>query len=109
MDLDPVELAGSMVTAMRTSLGDDWDAARKYAEPQLRRLADILVEIGEMVAAGEISPEEARSLLRIHRNTTETVILAVKGMGIVAVENAVNAALGVVRDTVNGAVGVELL
>lgn len=109
MSLDANALAGSMLTAARESLGNDWNAAKTYAKPQLERLADILVEIAEMTAAGDITPDEARSLLRIHKNTTETVLLAVKGMGIVAVENAVNAALGVVRDTVNGVVGAEVL
>jgi hypothetical protein len=109
MRIDAGELGKSMVAAARGSLGKDWKSARNFAEPELRRLANVLVEIGERAVKGEISEEEAKALLRIHRNTTATVMLAVNGLGILAVENAVNAALGVVRDTVNAATGFVLL
>jgi hypothetical protein len=109
MDFDAAQLGKSMVAAARGSLGKDWKGARNFAEPELKRLASVLVEIGERAVKGEITEDEAKALLRIHRNTTATVMLAVKGLGILAVENAVNAALGVVRDTVNTATGLMLL
>ena len=107
--MDVAEVGKQMVEAVRVSLGRDWKDTRRFAEPELRRLATALRDIAAMTADGEITPDEARSLLRIHRNTTETVMLAAKGMGILAVENAINEALGVVRDTVNNVAGVALL
>jgi hypothetical protein len=103
------ELATSMIAAARTSLGRDWKGARHYAEPELGRLARVLVDIGDMAARGDITEDEARSLFRIHRNTTEMVLLTLKGLGILAVENAINAALDVVRGAVNTAAGFDLV
>jgi hypothetical protein len=37
------------------------------------------------------------------------VILTVEGLGLLAVENAINAALGSIKDTLNAALGVALL
>jgi hypothetical protein len=102
-------LVKSMVAAARGSLGRDWSKVRKFAEPQLENLARSLVNIGEMTVQGAITTEEATALLEIHKHTTRVVLLTAKGLGLLAVENAINAALGAVRDTVNGALGVALL
>ena len=67
------------------------------------------MDIGKLTANGEISAAEAKALIAIHKNTTRTVLLTVQGLGLLAVEKAVNAALGSVKDAVNGAVGVALL
>lgn len=109
MDIRASELGKSMIAAASASLDKDWKSAKAFAEPEFKRLARVLIDIGKLAAAGEINDDEARSLLRIHRNTTETVLLAVKGLGLLAVENAVNSALGVVRDTVNTAFGMRLI
>jgi hypothetical protein len=98
-----------MLGAVRTTLGDDWKEIRAFARPELRRLARVLVDIGRLAVAGKISQAEARSLVRIHKNTTEMILLTGKGLGILAVENAVNAATGSVRDAVNKAVGFVLV
>lgn len=109
MSIRASDLAKSMIATVRSSLGRDWKAARTFTEPELRRLARVLVDLGKLASSGQITEDEARSLLKIHRNTTETVMLTVKGLGVLAVENAVNSALGVVRDAVNTGFGIELL
>lgn len=103
------ELAGSMIGAAKGTLDRDWKRARAFAEPELSRLAQSLVDIGTLLAQGTITELEARSLFEIHKNTTRTVLLTVKGLGLLAVENAINAALGAVQQAVNGALGVALI
>jgi hypothetical protein len=102
-------LVKSMVAAARDSLGRDWSKARKFAEPQFDNLARSLVSVGQMAAEGTITVQEATVLLEVHKNTTRTVLLTAKGLGLLAVENAINAALGAVKETLNGALGVALL
>jgi hypothetical protein len=41
----------------------------------------------------------------LQHNASRAVLLTIKGLGIIAVEGAINAALDVVRDTINSAVG----
>jgi hypothetical protein len=102
-------LVESMVAAARASLGRDWSKARAFAEPQFDNLARSLVSIGELTLEGTITAQEAAALLEIHKNTTRIVLLTVRGIGLLAAENAINAALGAVRDTVNRAIGFALL
>lgn len=103
------ELSTSMVQAAKGSLAKDWRKVRGFAEPELKKLATSLQDIVRMTATGEITELEARSLLEIHKNTTRTVLLTVEGLGLLAVENAINAALGAVREAVNGAAGLVLI
>jgi hypothetical protein len=103
------DLVSSMTEAAKDSLGGDWPKARTYAKPEFARLAQSVVDIGELAATGEISAAEAKALLSIHKNTTRTIFLTVEGLGILAVEKAVNAALGSVKEAVNAAVGVALI
>ena len=103
------ELVESMMTAAKTSLGNDWAKAKTFAKPEFSRLARSLVDIGKLTANGDISAAEARALLAIHRNTTRTVLLTVEGLGLLAVEKAINAAIGSVKDAINTAVGVAVI
>ena len=107
--MNPADLVSTMVSAAKGSLGTDWIKVATYAESEFERLAASLANIAKLVADKRISGQEAESLLRIHRNTTMTVMLTVEGMGIIAVETAINAALGAVKDLVNGAAGVRIL
>jgi len=45
----------------------------------------------------------------MQKNTTRAVMLAVEGMGLVLIEEAINAALKAVKDVVNAALGFALI
>jgi hypothetical protein len=103
------DMLESMMGAARESLAEDWPRARDYAKPEFKKLAQSLIDITRLAASGKVNGEQARALLRIHRNTTLTVMLTVEGLGVIAVENAINAALKAVRDTVNAVTPFRLL
>jgi hypothetical protein len=109
MALTTADILKPMLAAAERSLAADWGKARDYSGPEFKRLAASLVDITKLVAADKVNKRQAQALLRIHRNTTQTVLLTIEGLGVIAVENAINAALGAVRDTVNTAVGFKLV
>jgi hypothetical protein len=108
-DLSVSDLVTDMLGAAKTSLGKDFSKAKDFAKPEFQRLARSLVDIVKLVAQKKVNQQQARSLLEIHRNTTKVVLLTVEGLGIIAVENAINAALDVIRTTVNKAVKFALI
>ncbi|HEY8256394.1 MAG TPA: hypothetical protein VIG08_01940 [Gemmatimonadales bacterium] len=108
-DLSVSELVGDMLGAVKQSLGKDFGKAKDFAKPELQRLARSLVDIAKLVAERKVTQQQARSLLEIHRNTTKVVLLTIQGLGIIAVENALNAAFDVIRTTVNRAVKFALI
>ena len=109
MSFTVAEIAGPMLAAAEQSLAKDWGKARDYAKPEMKKLATSLADIAKLVAREKVNRRQAKALLRIHRNTTQTVLLTIEGLGVIAVEDAVNAALGAARDVVNTAVGFRLI
>lgn len=108
-DLNVEELLESMLAAAKGEFSEQWPKIKDYAEPELEKLASTLVQIGRLKATNEISKGEARVLLEMQKNTTRTVMLTLEGMGLLMVEAAINSALAVVKETVNGAIGLALL
>jgi hypothetical protein len=109
MPLDVEALAKTMLEAAKGSLAKNWKKVSKYAKGELERLASALEDIARLTAEGKLTPEEAASLLRIHKNTTIAVLAAAQGMALVASEKAINEAIAVVKTTVNKAAGVAIL
>ncbi|MFZ5957818.1 hypothetical protein ACOXVJ_09930 [Pseudomonas knackmussii] len=99
----------SMTAAAKVEFSKKWPAIRSYAEAELRKLAQTLVQIEALRAEGKISEGEAGVLLEMQKNTARAVMLAVKGMSLILVEAALNAALDAIKDIINGALGFILL
>jgi hypothetical protein len=83
--------------------------AKSYAASEGRKLAETLRMIAEGVKARKITPERAALLLDMQRHASKAVLLAVEGIGILAAERAVNAALGAAKAAVNRVVGFGLI
>jgi len=109
MSLDAGQLATTMIAAAKGQLKKKWPSVREYAESEARKTAETLVMIERLSALGKISKEEADLLLQMQRNSANAVLLTVKGMGLLAAEEAINAAVGAVKTTVNKAVGFALI
>lgn len=103
------EMVKNMAEAASKVLKDKWPEAKTYAEMELKKLSETIVMVQEAKLAGEIEEEDARILLDMQKNAMRSIILTIEGLGIIAVEQAINAALNVVRDTVNTALGWSLL
>jgi hypothetical protein len=102
-------LTSSMVDAAGGVLKDHWKKARPYAEEELRKIAEAVGFIQDEVLAGRMSVNKARMHLEMQKDTATTVLLTVQGLNLIAVEQAINAALDVIKDTVNGALRFPLL
>ena len=109
MAIDVNAIAQAMGAAFLTSLKKDVPDIKVYAEEEAKKFAQSLVMIESLKAAGKIDEDEANLHLEIQKNATRTVFLTVKGLGILAVENAINAALNAVKGMVNTALGFALI
>jgi hypothetical protein len=107
--IDTAALAQEMLAAARGVLKKRWPDVRDYATQEMRKLAADAVFIEEQVAAKKMTPEQAKLLLGIQQNAARTVLLAAEGIGLLAAEEAINAAARVAAKAVNTALGVALL
>lgn len=109
MALDVPKLAADMLDAAKGPLAQGWSEVHEYAATEFKQLAETLAMIERLKAANAITDEQARLHLEIQKNATRTVLLTIEGLGLLAVEQAINAALGVVRGAVNTALGFALV
>src|SRR5688572_29684031 len=107
--LNAKTLARKMVAAAAGVLKDQWPPTKTYAQLEFNKLAQTLIMIQTSYALGKLSKNEAKLLLDIQRNSMRSVLLTLEGLGALTVERSINAALKVVRDSVNAAIGFALL
>jgi hypothetical protein len=105
MEIDTERLLKSMLKAARVVLKKQWPKSKDYAENEFRKLLLEAQHISQLKDNNKMTEKEARYLMDLQRNASRAVLLTIKGLGIIAVEGAVNAALDVARDTINDAIG----
>jgi hypothetical protein len=107
--IDVETLVKRMAGAARGVLKKKWPKARDYAQNEFQKISQSIAFIERQHLAGKMTDEQARLHLEIQKNTARMVLLTLEGLGILTVESALNAALQVVRDTVNSALGFALI
>jgi len=107
LDLD--DLFNKMVGAAKSSLTAQWPAISALATSSLKTLAQNFVDVEAMLAAGTITQAQASLMIAMQKNSLQTVLLSEEGLGLIATQDAINAVIGVVKDSVNTALGFTLL
>ena len=109
MSLDTSVLITDMLSAAKDKLGKFWKQAKPYAENETMNMANKLVMIEKLKLQGKITKSEALLHIDIQKSAFRTVLLSLKGLGLIAVEDTINAALGAIAGVVNKAIGWQLL
>ena len=109
MALSASQLGKDILGAFKGVLSQKWPDLKEYGEAESKKLAQTLVMIESLHVSGKITDEQAELHLQIQKNATRMVLLTLEGLGILAVEAAINSALDVVKQTVNTAVGFALI
>lgn len=102
-------LGEKMFEAAKASLGKKFALIKHFLKDESEKLAITLRMIIEASANGDISKAEGKILLNQQKVATSAVLTSAEGMTAIAVQAALNAALKVVKDFVNGKVGFALL
>ncbi|MFQ5656343.1 MAG: hypothetical protein ACE5G5_02285 [Candidatus Methylomirabilales bacterium] len=108
-EINVEKLVKEMAGAALGVLKEKYPSVKNYAEVEFKKLGETILMIQKAKILHEIDEEDARILIDMQKNAMRSVMLTVEGLGIIAVEQAINAALGVMRDTVNTAIGWTLL
>ncbi len=107
--LDVTTILNNMLAAAKTCLAGKWPAIEDIASTTFKSLAQNLADIQTMKKKGTITNEKAALLVDMQKNAIRIALLSEEGMGLLAAEAAINAALDAVRTTVNTALGFGLL
>jgi hypothetical protein len=104
MEIDFKSVAADMLEAIKNVVGDNISDIQDLVDDELEDFAKRTATLTKKVAAGTLSVEQAKSILKIRKNAVETVILSAAGIGILAAEEAINAAIGVLKEVIVGAI-----
>jgi hypothetical protein len=109
MSLDAGALANQMLGEALPMLKRNAADAESFAAVEFNKIAHTIVSIHDMLNAGQINQQQARLLLDMQKSASRTVLLTLRGLALLTVEEAINAALNVVKEVVNGAVKFPLI
>ena len=109
MALNVNKLVKKMFKAFEKSLADNWPEVKDYAEAEAKKMAESLIMIEKLVLTEQINEDQAKLHFQIQKNATRMVLLTIEGLGIIAVEQAINASLSVLKDSVNSALNFTLI
>ena len=109
MSLDIDAITKDMIAAAKGVVDDRWPTTREYFESESKMYAQRLASIAKMFNDGLISEKRAKEHVEFQNEAWQTTLEAVKGLSQLVVEQALNAAIKVIRDAVNTAIGFALL
>jgi hypothetical protein len=107
IDID--SLAKAMLAAVEKVLKVHWNDVRPFAESEMQKLAVTAAQIEAGRTTGSLSDAQAKILLRMQANASQAVLTAVETVGMIAAQDAINAALQVLAQAVNTAAGFAIL
>ena len=109
MALNIEQLVAAIVGAVKPVLQKDWQEAEPFAKTEAAKIAHTLANIADLRASGQINDAQAQALLEMQKQASQAVFTAVEGIGVIAAQNAINAALAAVRTAVNDLLPFKLL
>ncbi|MBL7790312.1 MAG: hypothetical protein JNL75_10830 [Chitinophagales bacterium] len=109
MEINYSQLTKDMLEAAKGVLTTQWKEVKPFAEKEMKSFAENIKLIAKLKAEGKITEEQALLYLDIQKSTMRVVLLTIEGLGILAVENAINEAINAIKSTVNKAIGWEIL
>ena len=109
MTIDTNEIFEKMVEAAKGVFDDKWPETKDYTESEARIFAERFATIARLRAEGKITERRAKLHVEFQKDAWETVLLAVQGLSLLLIEEALNAALDAVKEIVNTAVGFTLI
>jgi hypothetical protein len=109
MTIDVQSLTQSMLAVALPILKHGAQDVDSFANVEFTKIAQTVASIGDQLAAGLINQQQASLLLDMQTSASRNVLLTLQGLALLAVEQAINAALGAIKTTVDAAVGFALI
>lgn len=114
MEINADAIFDKMMAAAEGAFEEGWQAVKTYAPAEFKKMAVQLTEIAENVALYEVdqnkgySPETGKVLFQMQRTACESVLVATTQLTMIAVQDALNAILKVLKDTFSGVISVVI-
>jgi hypothetical protein len=109
MSLNVEQLGMDMLNAIKPILQAHWAKVAPYATAEAKKLAICAAQIEAGYLAGEIDADTAKILRDMQASAARSALTTVQTIGLIAAQDAINAALKVLTGAVNKAIGLAIL
>ena len=103
-DFNISKVVTDMLKAALPFLSKGGQKASSYATHEFQQYIINLQHIQDLTEEGEIASDEAQFLVDQYKMSMQAVLLAVEGLGVIAVQQAINAAIDVLSKALDTAV-----
>jgi hypothetical protein len=104
-NLDVTKVVGAMLQASAAALAKGGQKATEYATHEYAAFISDIEHVQTMAEEGTISKAEAQALVDQHKLSMQAVLVAIEGLGLIAVQEAINAALRALNDALKDTLG----
>ncbi len=104
-NLDMNKVVNDMLQASASSLIKGGEQASEYASHEYTQFIGDIEHVQTMAEEGTITAAEAQALVDQDKLSMQAVLLCIEGLGVIAVQNAINAALQVLNAAIASVLG----
>ena len=103
--LDIAQVVNEMLQAALPYLSKGGQQASSYASHEFQQYIVNVEHVQNMAEEGKVTDQEAQYLVDQYKLSMRAVLLAIEGLGVIAAQNAINAAIDVLNSALNAALG----
>jgi hypothetical protein len=103
--LDIAQVVNDMLQAALPHLSKGGQQASTFASHEFQQYIRNVEHVQNMAEEGKVTNQEAQFLVDQYKASMEAVLLTIEGLGLVAAQNAINAAIDVLNNALNTALG----
>jgi len=104
-DLNITQVVNDMLQAALPHLSKGGQQASTFASHEFQQYIINMKHIQTMAEEGNITDQEAQFLVDQYKMSMKAVLLTVEGLGVIATQKAINAAIDVLNSALNTALG----
>jgi hypothetical protein len=108
MNLNMSEVLADMLSAIKGTVGDNWNEVKGVADQFLQRRKERLEMLAELRMTGELTSDKFESRLLDEKLIAEAELNAVSVVSKAIAEKAANAAIGILQKAVSAAIAAML-
>lgn len=105
LNLNITQVVGDMLQAALPHLSKGKRKASAFASHEFEYYIYHIEHIKSMLDKGQIDEQEAQFLVNQYKMSMQAVLLTIDGLGLIAVQNAINAAVNVLNSAIRTALG----
>lgn len=102
------EIVTDSLTEIKAIFGSAFKKAKPFAEHAIQQFAEDAAFLAKLRLASKIDDAELKERLKMQELAAKNVFLTIKGIGLIAAQDAINAVIGIVFKALKSSLNIAL-